>query len=82
MRFDFDTVSDRWDTDSLKWRRYHGRDIVPMWAADMDFQAPPCVLKALYARIEHGVIGYAVPPKELVEVLVARMARMYQWEGD
>jgi len=30
MSFDFDTVPDRRGTDSLKWHRYHGRDIVPM----------------------------------------------------
>ncbi|MDI6450086.1 MalY/PatB family protein [Anaerobaca lacustris] len=80
MSFDFDTVPDRRGTDSLKWHRYHGRDILPMWVADTDFQAPPCVLEALHARVEHGVFGYAVAPKELVEVLVARMARMYQWK--
>lgn len=79
MSFDFDTVRDRRNTDSLKWHRYHGRDILPMWVADTDFQAPPCVLEALHARVEHGVFGYAVPPEELVEVVVARMARMYQW---
>lgn len=79
MSFDFDTVRDRRNTDSLKWHRYHGRDILPMWVADTDFQAPPCVLEALHARVEHGVFGYAVPPEELVEVVVARIARMYQW---
>lgn len=80
MSFDFDTVPDRRNTDSLKWRRYHDRDVIPMWVADMDFQAPPCVLEALHARVEHGVFGYAAPPRELVEVVVARMARMYQWQ--
>jgi cystathionine beta-lyase len=80
MSFDFDTVPDRRNSDSLKWRRYHGRDILPMWVADMDFQAPAPVLEALHARVEHGVFGYAVPPEELVEVVIERMARKYQWK--
>jgi cysteine-S-conjugate beta-lyase len=77
--YDFDTVCERRGTDSLKWARYKGRDIIPMWVADMDFQAPPAVLEALHQRIDHGVFGYAVPPEELVEVVVARMATMYGW---
>lgn len=80
MSFDFDTVPDRRETDSLKWRRYHGRDILPMWVADMDFPSPPPVLEALRARVEHGVFGYAVPPKELADVVVARMSQMYEWK--
>ncbi len=80
MRFDFDTVPDRRGTDSLKWHRYHSRDILPMWVADMDFRVAEPVLEALHARVEHGVFGYAVAPEELVEVVVARMARMYRWK--
>jgi cystathionine beta-lyase len=79
MSFDFDTVPDRRNTDSLKWHRYHGRDILPMWVADMDFRAPACVLEALHARVEHGVFGYAVPPEGLVESVVERVERRYQW---
>jgi len=79
MNFDFDTVVERRGTDSLKWARYRGRDIVPMWVADMDFRSPEPVLEALHRRVEHGVFGYAVPPAELVEVVVARMATKYQW---
>ena len=79
MDFDFDAVVERRGTDSLKWHRYQGRDIIPMWVADMDFPAAP-VLEALHQRVEHGVFGYAVPPEELVEVVVARMATMYGWD--
>ena len=57
--FDFDTVIDRRNTASLKWDKYIGRDILPLWVADMDFKSPPAVLKALQDRIEHGIFGYA-----------------------
>ena len=79
MSFDFETVPDRRNTDSLKWRRYQGRDIIPMWVADMDFRAPACVLEALHARVEHGVFGYAVPPEGLMEAVVERVERRYGW---
>ena len=80
MAFDFDRVLDRRKIDSLKWARYRDRDVISMWVADMDFQAPRPILEALHGRVEHGVFGYAVPPKELTRLVVARMERMYAWK--
>ncbi len=80
MDFDFDAVIDRRNTDSLKWGRYKGRDVIPMWVADMDFRSPQPILDALYRRVEHGVFGYALPPKELVQVIVERMEQKYRWK--
>ena len=77
--FDFDRVIDRRGTDSLKWHKYAGRDVIPMWVADMDFQAPQPILEALHRRVEHGVFGYPVPPAGLNEVIVDWMARRYGW---
>jgi len=79
MSFDFDSVVDRRDTDSLKWARYRGTDVIPMWVADMDFRAPEPILEALHQRVEHGIFGYARPPEELVQAVVERMAQKYQW---
>jgi cystathionine beta-lyase len=80
MTFDFDAVIDRRNTDSLKWDRYRGRDVIPMWVADMDFRAPQPILEALHGRVEHGVFGYALPPRELVQVVVERMEQKYRWK--
>ena len=77
--FDFDREIERRNTDSLKWRKYRGRDIIPMWVADMDFQAPQPILEALHTRVEHGVFGYPVPPEDLTQVVVERMAERYGW---
>jgi cystathionine beta-lyase len=82
MSFDFDTVYRRHDTDSLKWARYRGRDVIPMWVADMDFPSPPPILAALHQRVEQGIFGYASAPQELVQVVVARMREKYRWEID
>ena len=45
--YDFDKPLDRRNGDSLKWNRYAGRDVLPLWVADMDFAAPPAVLATL-----------------------------------
>ena len=79
MSFDFDTVIDRRDTASDKWDRYAGCDVLPMWVADMDFRAPPAVLAALHARVEHGVFGYTNAPGELVDVTRAMLAEHHGW---
>ncbi len=77
--FDFTAGPERAGSDSIKWRRYAGRDVIPMWVADMDFAAPPPVLDALSARIAHGVFGYADPWPSLVEAVQAGIARDHGW---
>jgi cystathionine beta-lyase len=75
----FDTLIDRRDTDSNKWDRYKGTDILPMWVADSDFGAAPEIVEALKRRIDHGVFGYSHPSQRLIELVVERMARHYAW---
>jgi putative C-S lyase len=77
--FDFDAVADRAGTWSSRWERYAGRDVIPLWVADTDFRAPECVLQAMAARLDHGVLGYTASPQELREAIVARMLRLYRW---
>lgn len=80
MTFDFDKVINRNKTGSIKWAKYEGKDILPMWVADMDFEAPPAVIKALKKILKHGVFGYSAPGKRLENILVQRMKRHYDWE--
>lgn len=80
MTFDFDTVIDRANSDSRKWRRYAGRDILPLWIADMDFAAPPAILEALHRRVDHRVLGYGQPLPSLTEAVVQYCATHYQWK--
>lgn len=82
MSFNFDLAINRAHSDSQKWRKYAGRDILPLWVADMDFAAPPAVIDALQARVAHGVFGYAKPPPSLAEATVDYCARRYGWPID
>ena len=75
----FDSVIDRRSSDSFKWGKYAGRDILPLWVADMDFAAPPAVLAALHRRIEHGVFGYGGPWPSLTESVLAHLQGEYGW---
>jgi cystathionine beta-lyase len=77
--FDFDTPVDRHNTSSMKWDKYKGRDIIPLWVADMDFRSPPAVIDALKKRISDGVFGYTLPPDDLNEVVANRLQAEYRW---
>ena len=77
--FDFDSVIDRRDGDSLKWNKYAGKDVLPLWVADMDFAAPPPVLAALEKRLAQGCLGYPVASPALVDTLLAHLQREYGW---
>ena len=77
--FDFDEVIDRRAVPGDKWGRYAGRDVVPMWVADMDFAAPPAIIEALHARLDHRVFGYTDAWPSLIEAVIDGIARDHDW---
>ena len=76
----FDQVIDRRQSDAIKWGKYAGRDILPLWVADMDFAAPPAVQAALQQRLAHGVFGYGKPWPALTEAVLDHLAGEYDWQ--
>lgn len=82
MTFNFDTPVNRSNSDSIRWDRYAGDDVIPLWVADMDFQSPPCVIDALAARVQQGVFGYTHAPDALRSAIAGYLAEHYNWEVD
>ena len=82
MPSEFDISIDRAGSDSIKWSKYAGRDVLPMWIADMDFAAPPAVLDAIRRRLDHGVLGYPAATKGQVAAVVDYLHRHYGWDID
>jgi cystathionine beta-lyase len=84
MAYDFTTIPDRRGTQSLKWDNMlpGTPDAIPLWVADMDFAAPPSVVRALAARIEHPFFGYTNLPAAYLEAVADWNARRYgrSWE--
>lgn len=64
MTYDFDQIIDRSGTNSIKWERAGGPDVIPLWVADMDFKAAPCIIEALKQRVGNGIFGYVNVPEE------------------
>jgi cystathionine beta-lyase len=79
---DFDRPVHRGGTYSEKWEKYKGRDVIPLWLADMDFESPPAVIESLHQRVDHGVFGYTRAPEELYETVLAMLHDEYGWKVD
>ena len=62
MKYDFDTVVNRRNTDSLKWNVAENE--LPMWVADMDFKTAPEITEAIKAKADIGVYGYTEISKD------------------
>ena len=67
----FERPIDRRSGDSVKWNKYDGQDVIPLWVADMDFVSAPEIVTALHARAAHGVFGYTVPYEEVIAEVIA-----------
>ncbi|MFM8634035.1 MAG: MalY/PatB family protein [Planctomycetia bacterium] len=78
----FADCPDRRDTGSEKWDRWKGRDILPMWVADMDFRTPDIVLDAIRARVDHGVFGYTHEPPGFARALADHLEARHGWRID
>ena len=68
MTYDFDALTDRSGTYSLKWEE--AGDALPMWVADMDFQTAPSIREAMRRRLDHGVFGYSIVPDEWADAYI------------
>ncbi|KKE79527.1 pyridoxal phosphate-dependent aminotransferase [Oceanobacillus caeni] len=80
----FDRVHNRLNTRSMKWDLrefiFQNEDILPMWVADMDFQAPREVNEALIKRAEHGIYGYTVVDNAVKDSIVNWVKTRHDWE--
>ena len=79
--YNFDTCPDRTGYGSLKWDKYKGKDILPLWVADMDFTAAPEIVVALQTRLDHGIFGYTVPFDAPVEAVLNYLQRQHSYEA-
>lgn len=73
MNYDFDTVTDRKNTNAIKYdlakKRGKPEDAVSLWVADMDFPTAPCIQKAVAERAAHGIWGYSRPDNRYYDAL-------------
>ena len=80
MKYNFDEIIGRRNTNSYKWDSAADADVLPLWVADMDFRTAPAIVEALRQRVEHGIYGYTRVPDAYYEAVINWFARRHGWE--
>ncbi len=84
MHDHFDQIINRKNTYSYKWdqneKLFGDPDILPLWVADMDFESPPAVKRALIQRASHGVYGYTIKSDDYHRAITDWYQRRHHWD--
>ena len=78
MKYDFSTEGAPRGTASVKWDSC-AEGVIPMWVAEMDFPAAPCIIKALRERVEKGIFGYTLVPDSYYEAVIRWFGGRHGW---
>ncbi|MDO4435905.1 MAG: PatB family C-S lyase [Cardiobacteriaceae bacterium] len=70
----------RHKTECEKWGKYQGKDVLPMWVADSEFEAAEVIQSALATRLSHGVLGYPEVNADFKNAVVSHCKALYGWE--
>ena len=80
----FDKIIDRKNSKCYKWdynKEIFGKeDLLSMWVADMDFQAPQEVLEVLQKRVDHGIFGYTGITDSFYDSIINWMKDRFDWK--
>ena len=80
----FDQVIDRYNTNCAKFdtavAQGYPADVLPLWVADMDFQAPQCVRDALHKAADYGIFGYSFLGDGYFKAVQAWFKNRFDWE--
>lgn len=72
--YNFDEKKERLGTGSVKWdfckESIGYDDVIPLWVADMDFEAPEEIKREMAKRVEHGIFGYSEKSGEFYKALI------------
>jgi cystathionine beta-lyase len=80
---DFDKIVDRKNTNCYKWDIPEvTENVIPLWVADMDFEAPKEIINELQKRIEHGIFGYSFPPESYFASFINWQKKRNNWIVD
>ncbi len=86
MGHSFDKIVNREGSRAIKLefrlKNFGTSDVIPLWVADMDFEAPPAVIEALKQRVNHPVYGYTNRPQQFFDSIKSWLYRRFSWEVD
>lgn len=79
MKYNFDEIVTRRNSNSYKWDSAAESDVLPMWIADMDFRTAPCIVEALARRVQHGIFGYTKVPQAYFDAVTGWFGKRHHF---
>jgi len=79
MKYNFDEIIPRRNTNCIKWDRGEV-DVLPMWVADMDFKAAAPIINALKGKLDCGIFGYTMQPEAYYDAIIAWWERRHDFK--
>lgn len=84
MKYNFDEIIDRRNTDCLKYdfAAEHGKpeDVLPLWVADMDFRTAPGIIERAVADAKLGIYGYTEGRDDYFQTVAAWYRNYFDWQ--
>lgn len=77
--YDFDKVYNRRGTECVKWDIFKDEELLPMWIADMDFEAPAPIYNAFVKRANHHVYAYSRLSQSYYDAVINWMQRRHNF---
>ena len=70
--YNFDILPNRKNTNAIKWdiKVNTDKELLPMWVADMDFEAPDFIINAIKKRTDAKVFGYSDVPDKFYKAII------------
>jgi len=79
MKYNFDEIIPRRNSNSVKWDAAKNDHVLPLWVADMDFRTAPLVIEALEKRVRHGIFGYTKVPQTYFDAITGWFERRHNF---
>ena len=80
MNYNFDKLTERRGSNSVKWDECNDPETIPAWVADMDFETAPCIMEALQKRVDHRIFGYTFVPDSYYKAITDWFSRKHDWD--
>ncbi|MDS0527462.1 pyridoxal phosphate-dependent aminotransferase [Clostridium sp. SHJSY1] len=80
MQYNFGELTDRRNTNSLKWDI--DENVLPMWVADMDFKTAPEIIEAIQEKVAKGILGYTIVPDTWYQAISNWWERRHNFQID
>ena len=84
MKYNFDEIVDRRNTDCLKYdfavERGKPEDVLPLWVADMDFRTAPGIIERVAADASFGIYGYTESKDDYFQAVAAWYRNYFDWK--